>query len=253
MDSKKSSLIKIAIVIILIMIVIIDSFVIGHLQKKLDQITIVSYDADSLITYSPKSYKEPVILVTSDFIEKFSRYKSPFNDGLSFKELIKKYLHNAWSDHYGSPRGYKECRRIHEGIDLFVPENTPVFPLSDYGIVTEASDNPHYLVDTECTKPDGTIDTVQVEYGKTVRILYPEGIESIYTHLNEVFVSTGMEVNGNTKIGLTGRTGNIRNSGKASHLHLELRGPDNRTFDPRHRLHFEQGSIKNFIKHLKVE
>ena len=164
-----------------------------------------------------------------------------------------RYISNRWADHYGASRGTREKKRIHEGIDLYVPENTPVYPLADYGIVTEVSDNPHFLMEAEYTKPDGTKGTMKIEYGKTVRILYPEGIESIYTHLNEVYVETGQEVYGNTIVGITGLTGNIRNSGKASHLHLELRDENNKSFDPRHRLRFKQGSFKFFLEHLKLD
>jgi len=94
---------------------------------------------------------------------------------------------------------------------------------------------------------------MKIEYGKTIRILYPEGIESIYTHLNEVFVELNQTVDRNTVVGLTGLTGNIRNSGKPSHLHLELRDSENRSFDPRNRLRFEQNSAANFIKHINID
>ncbi|HPR17834.1 MAG TPA: M23 family metallopeptidase [Candidatus Cloacimonadota bacterium] len=253
MKIASNTRIKLAIVAILLLIIIIDTIVIGYLQKKIKNITIISWQDRTLIKVSPISIKEPAILVSQEFIDQFNHYKSPFNDGLTFNQLIEKYIKNKWTDHYGTSRGTREKRRIHEGIDLFAPENTPVYPLAEYGIVTEASDNPHFLVEVEFTKPDGSKDTMKVEYGKTVRILYPEGIESTYTHLNEVYVQTGQEVNGNTIVGLTGLTGNIKNSGKASHLHLELRDCFNKSFDPRDRLRFNQGSLKYFLDHLKLE
>jgi murein DD-endopeptidase MepM/ murein hydrolase activator NlpD len=179
-------------------------------------------------------------------------YRSPFGDSLSFQELINEYVRNRYQDHYGAPRGNKSCRRIHEGIDLFVPENTPLYPLAPYGIVTEVSDDPFYLFDVECNNSDGSVSSTKIEYGKTVRILYPEGIESIYTHLSDVSVVLGQEVGFGTVVGYTGRTGNVRSSGKPSHLHLELRDSNNRSFDPRNRLHFEQASIDFFLRHLKI-
>ena len=135
---------------------------------------------------------------------------------------------------------------------MFIAIDSPVYPLANYGIVTEVSDNPHYLIQVECTNPSGEIDSVKVEYGKIVRILYPEGIVSVYAHLSEVFVVLGQEVNRNTKVGLTGRTGNIRNSGKPSHLHMELRYDNNKSFDPRYRLRFKGSSIKYFLEFLKI-
>ncbi len=244
--------IRILILLILILTIIVNFFYIRYLQSKIDNITIITCESDSLIALSPKYFDEPVVLLTPEFIEKYSKYKSPFNDGLTFNELLKKYIKNRWADHYGCIRGTRERKRVHEGMDLYAPENTPVYPIADYGIVTEVSDNPHYLVKVQCKKPSGKIDSVKIEYGKTVRILYPEGIESVYAHLNEVYVKLGQEVNGNTVVGLTGRTGNLRNSSKKSHLHLELRDEDNKSFDPRNRLRFTQACIRNFLGHLKV-
>ncbi|MCF7794304.1 MAG: M23 family metallopeptidase [Candidatus Cloacimonetes bacterium] len=252
MNTGTKTWIKLGIFLIMLIIIVIDFFVIRYLQKKMDNITIITYQDSTLLRVSPKSLNEPTILVTQQFVDKFNHYKSPFNDGMTFDQLIDEYIRNRWSDHYGCVRGTAEKKRIHEGIDLFVPENTPVYPLTDYGIVTEASDNPHYLVEVDYKKKDGSVHQTKIEYGKTVRILYPEGIESIYTHLNEVYVQAGQEVNSDTIIGLTGLTGNIRNSGKASHLHLELRDKNNRSFDPRHRLRFDQGSLEFFLEHLKL-
>ncbi len=253
MKSNTGFIIRTIIILLMLIIIIIDAVVIRHLKKKIDNLTIISWQDSTLVKLSPKSINEPVILVSKEFIDNFNHYESPFKDGLSFQELIEKYINNLWTDHYGCKRGSKAKRRIHEGIDLFVPENTPVYPLADYGIVTEVSDNPHYLVEVEYTKPDGTKETMKIEYGITVRILYPEGISSIYTHMNAVYVKLGQEVNRNTIVGITGLTGNIRNSGKASHLHLELRDKDNKSFDPRNRLHFDQGSVEFFLDHLNIE
>ena len=253
MKSNTGFIIRTAIIMLMLIIIIIDAFVIRHLRKKIDNLTIINWQDSMMVMESPKSIKEPTILITQKFIDNFNHYKSPFNDGFTFNELIEKYISNRWSDHYGCGRGTREKKRIHEGIDLFVPENTPVYPLADYGIITEVSDNPHYLVEVEYKKPDGTKGKMKIEYGKTVRILYPEGISSIYTHMNQVFVSLGQEVYRDTKIGLTGLTGNIRNSGKASHLHLELRDKNNKSFDPRNRLRFDQGSLEFFLDHLNIK
>jgi murein DD-endopeptidase MepM/ murein hydrolase activator NlpD len=252
MNKKLLGFIRIFIYSIVLLMVIADIFYIPYLHRKLNNIKILGVESGSPVVLSPHSFKKETILLTSDFVDHFSKYKSPFNDGLTFNELIKKYIRNRWADHYGCMRGTREKKRVHEGIDLYVPENTPVYPLANFGIITEVSDNPFYMVKVKYTKPDGTIDSMKIEYGKTVRILYPEGIESVYTHLNDVFVTLGQEVNGDTKVGITGLTGNIRNSGKPSHLHMELRDEVNRSFDPRNRLRFKQGSISYFLKHLKI-
>lgn len=253
MKSKTGLIIRTAIVALMLIIIIIDAVVIRHLRKKVDNITIIDWQDSTLVKLSPKSINKPTILVTQKFIDSFNHYQSPFKDGFTFNELIEKYIRNRWADHYGCSRGTREKKRIHEGIDLFVPENTKLYPIADYGIVTEVSDNPNYLVEVEYKKRDGSTHTMKIEYGKTVRILYPEGISTIYTHLNEVYVTLGQEVFSDTEIGLTGLTGNIRNSGKPSHLHLELRDKNNKSFDPRNRLRFDQGSLDFFLDHLKVE
>ncbi|MCK4956338.1 MAG: M23 family metallopeptidase [Candidatus Cloacimonetes bacterium] len=250
---KKVIIFKIVTVAILVLIVITDFFIIKHLNKKLDNIIIITQQDNTPVFLPAKKIKEKTVLVTSDFVDTFNNYKSPFNDGLSFNELLKKYIRNRSQDHYGCKRGTSRCRRIHEGLDLFIAIDSPVYPLANYGIVTEVSDNPHFFVEVGCVKTGGIQDSMKVEYGKTVRILYPEGIESIYTHLNEVYVELGQEVNGDTKVGTTGRTGNVQRSSKPSHLHLELRDANNHSFDPRDRLRFNQGSLSNFLKYLDLE
>ncbi|MDP8202702.1 MAG: M23 family metallopeptidase [Candidatus Tenebribacter burtonii] len=247
-----ASLIRAIVITILLIIVITDFFYIKLLKNRIDNITVLTSETDSMVVVKSSSFKEPIVVFTADFIDNFYHYSSPFKDGMDFNELIKKYIRNRWADHYGCGRGTRERKRIHEGIDLFVPENTPVYPLTNFGIVTNVSDNPHFMVQVQYIKPGGIIDSMKIEYGKTIRILYPEGIESIYTHLNEVFVELNQKVDRNTVVGLTGLTGNIRNSGKPSHLHMELRDSENRSFDPRNRLRFVQNSAANFIKHINI-
>jgi len=250
---KKTTMIFAVSFIILLIIVITDFFIIKQLNAKLDRITILTTQDNQPVIFPAGELKEDTVVMTAEFIDNYSKYYSPFNDGLTFQELINKYIKNRWQDHYGTPRGNSSVRRIHEGIDLFVPIDTPVYPLAEYGIITEVSDNPHFMVTVSCVKKGGIQDSVKIEYGKTIRILYPEGIESIYTHLNEVYVELGQEVSRDTKVGITGRTGNIQRSSKASHLHMELRDENNQSFDARHRLHFTQHSTKNFLKHLDLD
>ena len=175
MKSKTGIFIKTTIILLMLIIIIIDAIVIRHLKKKVGNLTILSWQDSSLVKLTPKSIDKPTILVTKEFIDRFNDYQSPFKDGFTFQELMEKYIRNRWSDHYGCVRGTAEKKRIHEGIDLFVPENTPVYPLADYGIITEVSDNPHYLVEVDYVKPDKSVHKMKIEYGKTIRILYPEG------------------------------------------------------------------------------
>ncbi|MCF7911162.1 MAG: peptidoglycan DD-metalloendopeptidase family protein [Candidatus Cloacimonetes bacterium] len=254
---SRSMLLALLLVIILISIIVFDQVRIKNLEVALGRIMILSGAGDSLVVYHPLKLTERQVLLTPEFVDSFTRYKSPFWDGIrgedrSLQDLINEYVHNRNEDHYGSRRGGNGIKRIHEGLDLFVPENTPVYPLSDYGVVIDVSHNPNHLEWVACTNAAGAADSVQVEYGKLVTVLYPEGITSTYVHLNEVKVEIGEEVHGDTVLGLTGVTGNLIRSGKASHLHLEMRYLDGTSYDPRHRLHYRGTSFGEFVKMLKI-
>jgi len=256
MGSRSVILVTI-LIIILAGIILFDQLRIGKLEDTLGNIMILSYSGDSLVVYHPMKLEESELFVTPSFVDNFTRYKSPFWDGLrgenrSFQSLINEYVNNRNQDHYGCPRSGKGIKRIHEGIDLFVPENTEVFPLGEYGVVIDVSHNPNHLQWVEGKNAKGEPDSIQVEYGKIVKVLYPEGLVSTYVHLNEVYVAIGDEVHSDTVLGLTGVTGNLVRSGKASHLHLELRYLDGSSFDPRHRLHYRGTSFADFVKMLKM-
>lgn len=108
MKSNTGLIIRTAIVVIMLLIILVDAIVIRHLRKKIDNLTIITWQDSSLVKLSPKSINEPTIVVTEELVDTFNNYKSPFNDGMTFDELIKKYIRNRWSDHYGSGRGTRE-------------------------------------------------------------------------------------------------------------------------------------------------
>lgn len=246
----------IVIIVIMLSLIISDQIRINYLEEKLSHVRILTYEGDSLLVYGPERLNERSIYISPEFVDRFTHLKSPFSTGYDsdyhFQDLINEYVENRFQDHYGSKRGSKGKRRIHEGIDLFVPENTPVYPLSEYGVVVRVSDNPNHLEWAECWDEEGTKDTIQIEYGKLVKVLYPDGLISSYVHLNEVYVKEGEEVRGDTVLGLTGVTGNLKRSGKDSHLHLELRYLDGNSFDPRWRLHWRGTNFLEFIKLLRT-
>jgi murein DD-endopeptidase MepM/ murein hydrolase activator NlpD len=245
---KRAINLPLILIFILFAIIIMQGFKISSLNKSLDAITIIDWIADSLAVYQGSSIEEPVSLLTPEFISNTFRAKSPFNDDKTFAELIAEYIKYGRSDFYGSPRRTGDIRRIHEGIDFYVDENAPVYPLFGLGIVTEVSHDPDHVIFSTGKEGGTVIDDVGVEYGKIVRILYAEGFESLYAHLNEIYVEEGQLVDDKTLIGLTGYTGNIRFSGKPSHLHLELRDASNNSFDPENRLHYNQLAIDRFVE-----
>ncbi len=248
--SENKWIIKFIIFVLLLAAVIFQTVKISKLNRQLNGITIIDTSENGLIIYSGKEVSGAINLITPSAVTESMIPQSPFRDGKSFSELVQEYLKYGNSDKFGAPRRTGNIRRIHEGIDFYVPEDTPVYPLFPFGIVTEVSDDPDYMMRTQGLAGSTVVDTVMVEYGKIVRVLYPEGIESIYAHLNEVFVQEGVRVNSETILGTTGYTGNIRASGKPSHLHLELRDVHNSSFNPELRLSYNQISIASFLNKL---
>ncbi|MBW6515877.1 MAG: M23 family metallopeptidase [Candidatus Cloacimonetes bacterium] len=232
--------------VILVLIIVLQFIRIGSLTKRLKGFTILDWSEETIMVELGSSIKYPAILVTPEFVDRTFIHQSPFGDDHAYAELKQKYLKYGEFDLYGSGRRTGNIRRIHEGVDLYVPENTPVYPIYPIGIVTDVSNDPDFIFQSFGYSGRTRIDSIGVEYGKIVRILYPEGIESLYAHLNEVFVEQGQIVTGDTQVGLTGYTGNIRNSGKPSHLHIELRDVNGDSFDPEKRLHYQFASLRRF-------
>ncbi len=256
MRKKKSSLaiiIRSSIFIAMALIIFYQNKQLKTINSILNNITILDVDSDSLVAYSGLAIKSIQTVITPQYVNQYMNYSSPFADGKSFSELLKKYVHYKSQDLYGARRKTGDFRRIHEGIDFFVAENTPVYPIADFGIVTQIEENPHFLLSVDCKDLSGKPASVKVEYGKIVRILYPEGIETVYAHLNEIFVKEGDFVNRKTKVGVTGVTGNLKRSGKASHLHLELRDSERKSFNPKERLYYNKADFNKFIKLIETK
>lgn len=88
--------------------------------------------------------------------------------------------------------------RMHNGIDIPMPEGTPIMPAADGRVVFSGDKG---------------------GYGKTVVIYHENGFLSIYAHNSSNLVKEGDLVDKNTKIALSGSTG--RSTGP--HLHFEVR------------------------------
>jgi len=99
-----------------------------------------------------------------------------------------------------------EKRRMHFGVDFEVEEGTPVYATGD-GTVHVAEEN--------------------TGYGKHIRIQHADGFETVYAHLSEMNVISGVDVKKGELIGLTGNTG----ISQSPHLHYEIR-KDRRAHNP---------------------
>jgi len=88
-------------------------------------------------------------------------------------------------------------RRFHNGVDLAVPEGTPVRAVAD-GVVDRTGEDPlngHHVV-----------------------LRHPDGLRSAYVHLSRVRVEPGHRVTAGQVIGASGQTGRAT----GPHLHLGL-------------------------------
>jgi len=88
--------------------------------------------------------------------------------------------------------------RLHAGIDLAAGSGSPIRAAAA-----------------------GTVSSAGTEggYGRTVRVVHPDGTMTVYAHMSQLLVSTGQRVEAGEQIGQEGSTG--RSTG--SHLHFEVR------------------------------
>lgn len=78
------------------------------------------------------------------------------------------------------------------------------------------------------------------EYGNYVKILHPNGMYTLYAHLNNVIVKPGDDVKKSDEIGIEG------DSGRAFgvHLHFEVRNKDNYVINPTSYLEADLPDLK---------
>lgn len=87
--------------------------------------------------------------------------------------------------------------RIHHGVDIGLPDGTPVRAMAAGRVVRAGWMN---------------------GYGYMVLIDHGSGVVTLYAHLSEVHVKAGEEVKGQQVIALSGRSGNVT----GPHLHFEV-------------------------------
>jgi murein DD-endopeptidase MepM/ murein hydrolase activator NlpD len=110
-------------------------------------------------------------------------------------------LPESWPVNYGyisSFFGKRSAKRMHKGIDIVAPPNTPIFAIAA-GVV----------------EAEGSLRG----YGKYIDILHNNGLISRYAHNSENMVKKGEFVERGERIALVGATGNTR----TTHVHFELR------------------------------
>lgn len=93
----------------------------------------------------------------------------------------------------------------HNGVDIGIPVGSALLAAAD-GVVQVAKQGGY-----------------NGGYGSMIIISHPNGTQTVYGHLTDVYVSTGQTVSKGEQIGTTGNSG--RSSGP--HLHFEVRGASN--------------------------
>lgn len=86
----------------------------------------------------------------------------------------------------------------HIGVDLVCRGDKTIYPIAE-----------------------GVVDSINAHgkaYGNHVTVKHPNGMTSLYAHMESVSVKKGQTVTKDTKLGIMGATGNV----KGAHLHLEL-------------------------------
>ena len=87
--------------------------------------------------------------------------------------------------------------QVHHGVDVYVPEGTPITAMQDGDVVFAGAWG---------------------SYGLAVVIQHGGGVRTLYAHLSALDVTAGQRVRGTQVIGRSGRTGNAT----GPHLHFEV-------------------------------
>lgn len=85
----------------------------------------------------------------------------------------------------------------HKGVDIGAEKGTPVYSAKE-GYVAEASENG--------------------DYGNCVQVIHPDGLLTLYAHLDSISVKKGDNVTIKTRLGTVGSTGDST----GPHLHFEI-------------------------------
>ena len=85
----------------------------------------------------------------------------------------------------------------HKGVDIGAEKGTPVFSAKE-GYVAEAGENG--------------------DYGNCVQVIHPDGLLTLYAHLDSISVKKGDNVTTQTELGKVGSTGDST----GPHLHFEI-------------------------------
>ncbi len=94
----------------------------------------------------------------------------------------------------------------HNSIDFAAPAGTPIYAAATGVVIISKSD-----------------DGWNGGYGNYVVLKHSNGVQTLYSHLKDVYVSVGDSISQNEQVGTVGNTG----KSTGNHLHFEVRGAKN--------------------------
>lgn len=123
------------------------------------------------------------------------------------------------------------CARSRQALDLYFPLDTSAWRVSSgYGWRSDPTEGEwsfHQGVDLACAEGtpvlaamDGVVSMADrsASYGNYVRLLHEDGAETLYAHLQYLYVRPGEVVEAGQPLGCAGQTGRAT----GPHLHFEL-------------------------------
>lgn len=120
---------------------------------------------------------------------------------------------------------------VNDSIILFLNKKNFIFPVKNWKVISEygvrhgrmhtGTDIKQRLNDTVVSCFDGVVRLARPYsgYGNVVVVRHPNGLESVYSHLNKIKVKPKQIVKAGQMVGLAGRTGRAT----TEHLHFEFR------------------------------
>ncbi len=190
---------------------------IKHTVKKQDTITSIAkkYKADSqdIAIYNGVSVDAPLavgdtIIVPDGEIQAVQAPKPKTSTKGKTSKVLKSYVTTAPEGFLRRPVvGGKRSQGIHghNGIDIAAAPGTPVIASAGGRVIV------------------AKLGGYNGGYGNMVIISHDNGIQTVYAHLRDVYITQGQTVTQGQPIGEVGNTG--RSSGP--HLHFEVRGAKN--------------------------
>ncbi len=147
------------------------------------------------------------LLVPDGEIAVTASTKSKNTKSTGKSRILNSYSQSAPSGFLIRPTSGRRSQGIHghNGVDIAGPQGTPIVAAASGRVII--AKNSGY----------------NGGYGKLIIMIHDNGIQTVYAHLRDVYVSSGQSIPQGTVIGEMGNTG--RSTG--SHLHFEVRGAKN--------------------------